>query len=164
MIKKLHTFTISYHSDIDDTDYDGQFTSRRMSMMDRSKISVRKAQLNGGYYCVRDEKGVPTGMGIDEETEFMNYALAYLETVILQKPAWWDLQQITDNQVMLKVFEEAMKFENSFRDRGATNNGEGEKGSVPGSQGSSAAQPQKSNDGSAPKKVVDEKVSASLDA
>jgi hypothetical protein len=163
MIKKIHTFNIDHTSESDGQQYRGQFACRRMSMMDRSKINVRKSQLSGGMYCVRDDNGNPTGQGIDQETEWLNYCIAVLEIVLVQKPEWWKLDEISDQEVIFKVFTEVMNFENSFRKRG---NGTALTGgdTASGSEANSQAQPAQAVAGSPAPKVVDQKVSAALDA
>jgi hypothetical protein len=162
MLKKLHTFPINFESVVDQQTYTGQFTSRRMSMSDRSKVSVRKSQLSGGMYCVRDDLGKPTGQGIDEDTEWMNYMLAVLEVLVVQKPAWWNIDEITDEKLVMSVFKEVMSFENSFRTGGG--GAKGNEGSVQGSQGASQAEHKEADGGNVPKKVVGAEVQASLDA
>lgn len=157
MIEKRHTFVIEHVSEQEQQTFRGQFTSKKLSMMDRSKINVRKAQLNGGMYAVRDDEGRPTGLGIDEETEYLNYMIAFLEVVLIDKPVWWKMEDLSDDDLVLKVFQEAMKFENSFR-KSKTNDG-----SVGSSAGSSEAQYTETNAGSPIKKMVDKEVLASLD-
>ena len=150
--KKQHTFQISYESEEDGVDYTGQFTVRKLTIMDRSKINVKRTQLNGGFSVVRDEMGDPTGEGTDPSTDNFNYMLAYLETAVIQKPKWWNLNEITDMEVLNRVFEEAMKFENSFRKR-----------PMESSEGSGSSEHKEANGGSGIKKVVDEEVRNSLD-
>lgn len=150
--KKQHTYQITHSSEEDGIEYTGQFTVKKLTIMDRSKINIKRTQLNGGYSVVRNDNGDPTGEGADASTDSFNYMLAYLETALIQKPKWWDLNEITDIEVLNKVFEEAMKFENSFRKR-----------SVEGSEANSGSQSKETHSGDSAKKVVDEEVRNSLD-
>lgn len=163
MLKKLHTFSIDHASTIDNQHYVGQFTCARITVMSRSKISIRKSQLCGGMYCVRDDNGNPTGLGIDEETEGLNYMLAVLDVALVQKPEWFKLEEISDEGLLIKVFKEVMAFDNSFRVSGGTTT-QANSGSVDSSQGTGAAQHQVSNHNAPVKKMVDEQVQAALDA
>jgi hypothetical protein len=157
MISKQHVFTVDHTSEEDNTNYRGQFTVKRLSMMDRSKVSVRKSQLNGGMFAVKDDDGKPTGQGIDPDTDWLNYMIAYLEIALIQKPEWFKFTEITDSSLVFKVFEEGMKFENSFRNRGT------ESGSAGSGESSSQAEHKKTDDGSVLKKVVDSEVLKALD-
>jgi hypothetical protein len=118
MIKKEKTFTIDYQSDEEGEHYSGQFTVKKMSILDVSKVNVRKSQLCGGFYCVRDDADKPTGQGIDEGTDSFNYMIAVLENQLIQKPAWWKLDSISDQGLLSAVFKEVMEFERTFRGRG----------------------------------------------
>lgn len=160
MLAKNHTFMIDIDSDVDERSYRGNFTCKRLSVMDRTKINIRKSQLCGGMYCVRDENGKPTGMGIDTDAEFFNYCLAFLESALLVFPEWWNTNEISDDAVVMAVFKEAFKFENSFRNRGLKDQ---DNGSNKDSSGNSETQHTVSNDRSGPKKVVDSQVSAALE-
>lgn len=158
---KPHSFTINHLGD-NGQRYDGVFACKKQSIMDSSRISVRKSQLNGGMYCHRDDDGNVTGKGIDEATDFLNYMIATLETVIVQKPVWWDLEDISDVELLSKVFQEVMKYENSFRGRG--NGGEDRSsGSGSGSEENGSEERKASESTNGPKKVVDREVQASLD-
>ncbi len=159
---KLHTFSINYTSEIDGKDYIGQFTCRKQSILDQTRITKKKSDLCGGMYCVRDLEGNPTGQGIDEYSESFGFALATLQTVLVSKPEWWDLDSISDQELIFKVFSEVSDFENSFRRRGRSQNrDEGNNGSS--EEGSEKEHKETVND-SLPKKVVDEQVQAALDA
>jgi hypothetical protein len=113
-------------------------------------------------YCVRDPEGNPTGRGIDAWTEFVNHMISMLEVAIVSKPVWWNLEEIYDEDLLNKVFEEVMEFENSFRRpaRTAGGSGDGDGGS---GEDSTKEHPQADSGGNAPK-MVDREVLASLDA
>lgn len=162
MLKQTHTFSINHSSEIDQKEYAGQFTCNRLTVMARSRISIKKSQLCGGMYCVRDEDNKPTGLGIDEETEGLNYMLASLEVLLIQKPEWFKPEEISDEAVIIKVFREVMAFDNSFRvGRGTTAQ---ENGPVGSGEGTGAKKSQEANLAGAPKKVVDPEIQAALDA
>lgn len=161
MIKKKHTFSVNYESEQDDQIYEGVFTCRKMSVMDMSKVNLRKSQLSGGMYTVRDDNGVPTGQGIDEDTDFFNFMLATLETVLEQKPQWWNLSEISDRTLINKVFKEVMDFESTFRKRrdGGAAGGKSDSSS----QENGTKESPKSVSGNISKKVVDSEVFAALE-
>lgn len=170
MIKKQKPFMIDYKSEIDDRNYTGQFVTKKLSVMDSTKISVRKSQLSGGMYCVRDENGNPTGQGIDEDTDTFNYMLAMLEICLIQKPEWWKLSAnnsgddnyIGDQGLISAVFAEVISFEKSFRGRnGSANQGQG---SGARSEIAGAPEPSSSDSANNPKKVVGGEVQSALDA
>jgi hypothetical protein len=165
MIQKLNTFSINYYSEMEQRDMSGKFTARIASFMDRTKINVRRSQLLGGMYCVRDAEGNPTGRGVDEDTEGQAMMLAHLETVLVQKPDWWKLEgesQIVDDAVIWMVFAEVIKYEKTFRDRGRPT-AEGSEGSAQGSEGAGAPQPPRAVGTNNPQKVVDREVQAALE-
>lgn len=155
-----HTFHINYTAS-DGTVLEGQFTCKRLSVLDRSKIGVRKSQLNGGMFCVRDEEGKPTGQGIDEELDNINSLLATLEVSLTQQPVWFDLKSVYDLGVAIEVYKKVNEYNNSFF-RSANGESADQSGGV--RQGNSGAQPQRSGPGNSPTPVVGKEVQAALDA
>ena len=165
MIKKLNTFHLDYYSPVEDKKYEGKFTARITSFMDKTKINVRRSQILGGMYCVRDDNGMPTGRGVDEDSEVNAQMIAHLEVALIQKPDWFKLDgegAITDDQVIYKIFDEVITFEKTFR-AGVRGTAEGSAGSAQGSEGVGAAKSAQANAGNAPQKVVDGQVQAALD-
>lgn len=165
MIKKTHTFSVNYYSEAEDKTFEGQFTVKLATFVDKTRIATRKSQLLGGMYCVRDDEGNPNGRGVDETTEWHAYMMAYLEVCLIQKPEWWKFEgadAILDDEVIFLVMKEAMAFENSFRARKRTT-AQGTSGSLPGSEGAGAAQPAQANAGNPAPKVVDREVQAALE-
>lgn len=161
MNNKAKSFRVEFKSALDGEEYSGQFTCKRQSILDRTKIAKKKAELCGHMYTVRDENDNPTGQGIDDYTESFNYALAVLDTALVQYPEWWDLSVITDENLVMEVYKEVQDFENSFRRRrGEPNSSEGDVGS--GEKGSEA-ESKETEPANKPKKVVDPQVSAALD-
>jgi len=159
---KLNTFNLDFTSEEDDEVYKGQFTSRKLSIMDHSKVQRRRNELNGGHHCVTDDDGNFTGVGMDPETDYFHYMIAVLEVCLIQKPSWWDFDTLYDRSVVMKVFSEVMTFENSFRKRrrGTAQ----ESNTSAGSQGNSTKEPEEPLNDHLPQKVVGKEVQASLDA
>jgi hypothetical protein len=165
MIKKTHTFSVNYFSPSEDKTYEGQFTVKLTTFVDKTKIATRKSQLLGGMYCVRDEEGLPNGRGVDETTEWHAYMMAYLEVTLIQKPTWWLFEgadAILDDEVIFIVMKEAMAFENSFRSRKRPS-AQGTNGSLPSGEGTGAPQPAQANAGNPAPQVVDREVQAALE-
>ncbi len=155
------TFQINHKLDTGET-VEGQFTTKRLSIKDRSLIGVKKSQLNGGMYCVRDDNDMPTGQGLDDGTDWLNSMLAHLEVSLVQKPSWWDLNEIADISLIHKVYGEVMDFETSFFRNSDGEKDKGEPGQV--GEGASSPQPARTESGNTPTPVVDEKVLSALDA
>jgi len=159
--KNTKTFTITYKDD-NGIEQTGQFTTKRLSIKDRAKIGVRKSQLTGGQYCVKDDAGNPTGQGIDEDTDYLNAMIAHLEISLVQKPTWFNLDEVAEIKVVQDVYQEVMDFEMSFfRDKIRENN-PGEHDRV--GQGNSGTESSGTGPGNTPTPVVDQKVQAALDA
>lgn len=155
------TFRFEYKAD-DGEVYSGQFTTKRLSIKDRGRIGVKKSQLMGGMYCVRDDNNNPTGQGVDEDTDYLNAMIAHLEVCLEQSPEWFNLEELADISVVHAVYKEVMDFEMSFfrsRDGRADSRGSEQVGN----EGSSE-KPQGTGPGNRPTPVVDEKVQAALDA
>jgi hypothetical protein len=163
VIKKTHTFHIKHTSETGE-DYDGTFTCKKLSIMDRSRIGVRKSQLCGGMYCVRNDDGNPTGQGIDEDTDWLNFMIANLEVALVQKPVWFTWEgdnAIDDPEILKKVYKEVAEFETSFRRRDGQTAAQGSGSS---SEEASAEKHQVQESGSVPTPVRGQKVQAALDA
>lgn len=111
---KKHIFQITHKSDIDDKTYQGTFSSRKLSVRDMTQLNVKKAQLNGGLYYDPDNPGV----GIDSGTDNFNHMIAHLELAVVDRPDWWNLDEIGDMELIGKVYKEVAEFENSFLNRG----------------------------------------------
>ena len=112
--RNVGTFNIDYHSEVDDRRYVGSFTCKKLSIRDMTVIGVRKAQLNGGLHYTANNPG----HGVDADTDQLNGWLAHLEVCLLQTPKWWNLDEISDFDLVFKVYEEVMNFENTFLGRG----------------------------------------------
>lgn len=109
-IPRTKQFWISFRSKMDNQLYEGQFTTRKLSIRDVAAIGVRKAQLNGGYHYDENRPG----LGIDEQTDWMNSMIAHLEISLIQAPIWFNLDEIMDAELLGAIFKHVMEFESSF--------------------------------------------------
>lgn len=149
--------------DEDGVQHPGTFTAKRLSVMERSKVAVRRSQLSGGMYCVRDDDGAPTGQGIDPSTDYINIVIAHLEIALIQKPIWFKLEEMTDMGLATDVYDKILEFEMTFfrqRDRGAA---DGSQSSLGGEEDSSE-KPAISGSPTTATAVVGQQVQAALDA
>lgn len=154
------SFSVKFKAD-DGNIVEGTFTAKRLSIKDRSQMGLRKSQLSGGMYCVRDDNGNPTGQGLDDDTDYLNAMLAHLEVALIQKPTWWKLDDIVDIGILREVYGKVAAFEASFFRRA-----DGEAGSGSGLVGAadSSQQPPANGSGNLPTPVVGSQVQAALDA
>lgn len=148
------TFSIDYNSAQDGMRYKGTFTIKKLSIRDIAALGVRKAQLNGGMYY---NESVP-GRGVDEQTDDFNNMIAHLELSIKDAPAWWNLDQITDVELLGLVFKEVIGFENSFLRRKSADQKHGRDG-----DGSSTSDVSEANNSGGPRQMVGEEVQAALE-
>lgn len=133
-IPRQKQFWIDFRSKMDGQQYQGQFTTKKLSVKDLAQIGVRKAQLNGGFYHDEDRPGC----GVDPQTDWINSMIAQLEVALVQAPIWWNISEIIDGELLAEVFKAVMEFENSFfRFSGteAVANGSGPNASGPAGQG-----------------------------
>ena len=121
--EKIHTWNFSHFSQVENKQYDGQFSCKKMSIMELSRLGVRKTQLNGGFHF--DE--TKPGAGIEEHIDSMNSMIAHLEISIIQAPVWFNLDFVYDPELLQLIYNEVAKFENSFfrRQRSAPESGQG---------------------------------------
>lgn len=153
-IPRQKQFWISYRSDMDGQLYEGQFTTKKLSLRDVAAIGVRKVQLNGGFHHLEDHPGV----GVDAQTDWLNTVIAHLEVALVQAPIWYKLDELIDATLLGKIFEEVMEFENSFfRPDGQSDVNRG------GSQGAGGPQNQGAGTVGSVAQVVGGQVSPSLD-
>jgi len=103
-------FWIDFRSKMDGQTYQGQFTTKKLSVRDLARVGVRKSQLNGGLYYDEDRPG----SGLDSQTDWINSIIAHLELSLVQAPLWWDVNEIIDGELLAEVFKNVMEFENSF--------------------------------------------------
>jgi len=109
-INRTHSFPFRYMSEMENKVYEGSFTIKKMSVRDLAQIGVRKVQLNGGLHF--DENN--PGHGIERHINNMNGMMAHLEFAVIQAPTWFNLDEIIDPDLLQVLYEEVLKFENSF--------------------------------------------------
>lgn len=105
-----HTWNFHHVSSMDGKTYEGQFTCKKLSIMELSRLGVRKTQLNGGFHYSEAKPGV----GVEEHIDSMNSMIAHLELAVIQAPVWFNPEYLYDPEVIQAVYVEVVKFENSF--------------------------------------------------
>lgn len=148
------TFTVDYHSEQDGMRYKGSFTIQKLGIRALAALGVRKAQLNGGMHY--DEMN--PGRGVDEQTDDFNNMIAHFELSIKESPEWWNLDQITDVELLGIVFKEVIDFEQSFLSRKTSRKKSGRDG-----EGSGQTNLQEADTGGTARQVVGEKVQTALE-
>lgn len=156
--KHLNTFSIDVDSETDGKRYQGSFTSKKLSISDLAALGVRKAQLNGGMYWSQNNPG----KGVDEGTDDLNNTLAHLEVALVQTPPWWNLEEITDPEVVGAVYKEVIIFENSFHRRAEPTTTDSDDDGRGGGGDREEAQVQSDHDGE-PREVVGAEVQSALE-
>lgn len=116
-----HTWVFKYQSPIDNKSYEGQFTCKKLSVMELSRLGVRKTQLNGGFHYDEEHPG----QGVEEHIDSMNSMVAHLEVALVQYPIWFNLDQLIDPMILNLVYKEVAKFENNFFRPGGVSAGAG---------------------------------------
>lgn len=154
----LLTFNFQYKDQDTGQILEGQFTAKRLTVNDKAKLGVNVSQRCGGMHCVRDDSGEPTGQGITADTEFTNTMLAHLELVLIQKPVWFDFNNLNDMQLVREVYERVVDHELRLKSGGGGTNGSGDVGTQNRSEKS-----QGTDSGNVLKAVVGKEVQASLD-
>lgn len=92
---------IEYKAD-DGLVYSGDFTFKRLTIGDVSKVGAEIARLAGGQT-------------VSEEVDFINTMLAHFSAGIVKAPEWWRPAELYDIGILHAVFKEFMEFERSFR-------------------------------------------------
>lgn len=144
----LNTFAVDIASS-DGQRYVGTFTSKKLTIRDITQLGVRRTQLCGG---LKYEPLAP-GQGLDVETHNLNNMIAHLELALTVSPPWWDLEKLTDLEVLSQVYKEVLDFENNFPGTGRRGTSEA---------GGQEAQAGTDHSG-LPEKVVVGEVSAALE-
>lgn len=158
------TFTVKYKSEETGDIIEGTFTVKRLAVRDRSQVGMRKSQLAGGMYCVRDADNNPTGQGLDEDTDYLNGMIAHLEVALIQKPSWFNLAELADLGLVREVYGQVFDFETSFFRLGQKDGNPAEGGSDNVGAENGVTEHPGTGVGNAPTQVVDQQVQASLDA
>lgn len=153
---RVHTFDIDFMSYMDDARYQGAFTTKKLSIADISALGVRKAQLNGGLHY--DDEN--PGHGVDLDTDYFNNMIAHLELSLVKAPSWWNLQELTDVDLIRAVYKEVAAFEETFLNRARDAQARGSMGGNPGNSESSVQEPVATGSVGA---VVESEVQSSLE-
>ena len=106
----LHTFSVDIVSKVDGQRYEGTFVTKKLSVMGMAELRVRTLQLCKGLRYDPENPDV----GVDRDTYNLNSMLAHLEIAVVEHPDWWNLDQITDLELMSEVHKEVVDFENNF--------------------------------------------------
>ena len=154
--KMEHVFQVKFDSDMDNRMYTGTFTAKKLSILDQSRINVRKSQLSGGMYYDPTNPGI----GVDDTTDHINYMLAVLEHALVDTPPWWDPEELGDVALMGVVFKEVMEFQTRFRREREAARGEGSSGS---GEGDGSEETQGTHTVGNVREVVGEEVQAALE-
>lgn len=145
-------FHIDFTSKIDGKRYFGKFTCKKLSVMDLVQYGTRKSQLANNLYFDPNNPG----HGIDSNTDVLVSRIAHLELALVSSPAWWNLSEMVDSNLLSLVYKEVYSFENSFHGN------EGNDASS-SSEGHSQAEAQESLESGSPRPVVGSKVQAALE-
>ena len=151
-----HTFNVDFYSEASQRRYAGTFTTKKLTIRDMTRVGVRKVQLCGGL----SYDPVHPGQGLDFATFQINGMIAHLEIALTEYPKWWNMDELTDIEVMSKVFEEVIAFENNFPGRGSAS---AEGGHKRGGAGSGETQEGGSDSAGNAPQVVGGEVQASLE-
>jgi len=105
-----HPWNFRFQSNMDGKVYEGQFTCKKLSIMELSRLGVRKVQLNGGFHYDENKPG----QGVEEHIDSMNSMLAHLELAVIQAPVWFNPEYLYDPELLQAIYTEVVTFENSF--------------------------------------------------
>ena len=149
MKSRMHTFPFDYYSEIEERQFTGNFTTKKLTLGDISRMGVIKAQLCGGL--VYDPV---SGKGVETHVANVNEMIAHCKVALVNHPDWWNPEEFIDPDLLNLVYKEVLTFENSFR-RSRT----GENVFGGGSQGSSTQESQGQGGSSGPSQdLVDKKI------
>lgn len=98
----------------------GMFEARRLRTVDYGRRAAITAELCGGYSCVKDDRGDPTGRGVGADEEFRSYVIAHLRVSLKQSPPWfWEIEEDPTDpaSVTWHVFQKVSAWQDSFRGR-----------------------------------------------
>jgi len=117
------TFHIDVVSKVDSRRYQGSFTTKKLTMGDLSKMGMLKARLGGGF-----NYDPSTGQGLDAATNLLNEMIVHCNVALVQKPDWFDPENMSDVNVLQQVYEEVASFEANFHAAEPQVGGEGSSG------------------------------------
>lgn len=119
-VKKTHTVEKVYK--IGGREFRGKFTFKLLTIKDRVKVNSRTKQL------IKEAGLENIDISLDDlskiiekaklDMDYMNYVIlnsvALLEVAIVEKPDWFNLDEIYDLNILLDLVNEYMNFENFF--------------------------------------------------
>lgn len=100
-------FTKSFIVDavLDEEKLVGSFTVKRLTIGELGQYSVYKTQLNGGL------------LDVPETVDRLHEALAFLRFALVQQPDWFQPEVMYDPDVIYKVYNHCLEYQQSFRRR-----------------------------------------------
>jgi len=117
-MKRTKTFHIDYHSKMEEKSYVGTFTVKKLTIGDLSQLGLIKAKLADGF-----SYNESTGRGIDDTTNAINEMLAHFEIALIQKPEWFEPDDLVDVGLLREVYGEVASFEADFLNRALSGKG-----------------------------------------
>lgn len=115
-----HSFQISVNGNDTGTTYTGDFTYKRPTVGDRSRIDVMNKRLNGDL------------LTLEPETVQFNEAVAYLRFTLTKFPDFWKDSNmgmdLYDSNVVVEVYNKCSKFEEEYLSKVHSKDGEGIEG------------------------------------
>tara|TARA_R100001594_G_scaffold140155_1_gene185124 strand:- start:199 stop:693 length:495 start_codon:yes stop_codon:yes gene_type:complete len=115
------TFFIDEVSEVDGVRYQGNFTTKKLTIGDMLRMGTEMAQMTGGLsYNPLTGRGLPYGQSVMAEM------IAHCTVSLVQRPEWFnEPTKLTDIAILEAVYKEVDAFEASFR-RPTTSNDEQE--------------------------------------
>lgn len=80
----------------------GDFTFKRLTIVEVGQVGAMIARLNGGNT-------------VDSTTDVIHTMMAELRFGIVDAPKWWDLDRLYEVEVLRKVWEAFMAYQKTFR-------------------------------------------------
>lgn len=93
----------------------GNFTAKIPGVMQRARMGVQRAKMSDG---VNPEN-------LDSVTDDIIFVVSYLETMLIERPAWFDWELVEDFEELLALYTEVTQWVNAFRGRNKNSANEG---------------------------------------
>ena len=101
------SFYIDFYSEMEGKQYRGNFSIRRPNLIDLTTIAAKKSEMVGGKYYDPDRPGC----GIPLYAESLSEAISFLQVCLVDAPEWWDEGNITDQELLFKIYMEAKEID-----------------------------------------------------
>ena len=101
-------FTIE-HEGMDGVKVVGQFSTKKLTMMEKVKVGVIKSRLTSGL-----QYDLETRSGLSSTYDDYAEAIAHCQVALTEKPAWFDPENITDDSLLFKVYKEVADLESAI--------------------------------------------------